>query len=451
MDRDLVEQAQAGDQTAFMALVRSRGDQLFSIAQRILRDVDRAEDALQDALVIAWRDLPGLRDPDRFDAWVHRVLTNVCIAQAARERRRAANLRVMPLDGPPAPDALLGIVDRDQLDRGFRRLTPEERAILVLHHYVGYAPSEIAELLGSPPGTVRSRLHHAHRAMRAALDAEDPRLFGRRNLGMNEHTDIERVLERWFDDGPSTMPDRVVVVVADRIDRQRQRRPWRLPWRPPRCPSDPQARRRSAAVLLIALVGYQFVREPAASASRPPHPDSPRRRHRPPRRPPPPPQSASAAFPASAHAQGTTDRRWDPACGHLDDPVVQRLAPRSPFRRAGSTTWTYPGYGLFPDSKANEAEYASSGEMANGIFIVSVESPYFDCEASEHTGGTAAERAAFVVASDGFAGSEPVDVTMVTTSDARVDADADPDGPLGRAPGRRQPGACQSRRDCGIE
>ena len=172
MDRDLVEQAQAGDQTAFMALVRSRGDQLFAIAQRILRDVDRAEDALQDTLVIAWRDLPSLRDPDRFDAWVHRVLTNVCIAQATRERRRTANLRALPLEGPAGPDDLIGVADRDQLDRGFRRLTPEERAVLVLHHYVGYAPSEIAELLGSPPGTIRSRLHHAHRAMRAALDAE---------------------------------------------------------------------------------------------------------------------------------------------------------------------------------------------------------------------------------------------------------------------------------------
>jgi RNA polymerase sigma-70 factor (ECF subfamily) len=172
VDRDLVEQAQAGDQSAFMALVRSRGDQLFSIAQRILRDVDRAEDALQDALVIAWRDLPSLRDPDRFDAWVHRLLTNVCISQATRERRRIANLRALPLDGPAARDDLIGVADRDQLDRGFRRLTPEERAILVLHHYVGYTPGEIAELLGSPPGTIRSRLHHAHRAMRAALDAE---------------------------------------------------------------------------------------------------------------------------------------------------------------------------------------------------------------------------------------------------------------------------------------
>ena len=172
MDRDLVEAAQRGDQSAFVDLVRSRGDRLFAIAHRILRDVDRAEDALQDALVIAWRDLPGLRDPDRFDAWVHRLLTNVCIAQATRERRRSANLRVLPLYGPAAPDELLSVSDRDQLDRGFRRLSPEERAVLVLHHFVGYAPTEIAEMLGVPAGTIRSRLHHAHRAMRAALDAE---------------------------------------------------------------------------------------------------------------------------------------------------------------------------------------------------------------------------------------------------------------------------------------
>ena len=172
MDRDLVERAQGGDQKAFMALVDIHGDQLYSIAHRILRDAERAEDALQDALVIAWRDLPSLRDPDRFDAWVHRVLTNACIGLARRERRHTARLRVLPVDGPAAPDDLVGIADRDQLDRGFRRLTPDERAILVLHHYVGYTPTEIAEIFGRPPGTIRSRLHHAHRAMRAALDAE---------------------------------------------------------------------------------------------------------------------------------------------------------------------------------------------------------------------------------------------------------------------------------------
>ena len=172
MDRDLVEAARRGDQAAFIDLVRPRSDRLFAIAQRILRDIDRAEDALQDALVIAWRDLRGLRDPDRFDAWLHRLLVNVCVVHATRERRRTINLRVLPVEGPPARDDLLTIADRDQLERGFRRLPPEQRAILVLHHYLGYAPSEIAETLGVPAGTARSRLHHAHRAMRAALEAD---------------------------------------------------------------------------------------------------------------------------------------------------------------------------------------------------------------------------------------------------------------------------------------
>ena len=172
VDRDLVEAAQRGDQAAFVDLVRLRGGRFFAIAHRILRDIDRAEDALQDALVIAWRDLPSLRDPDRFDAWVHRLLTNVCMAHIGRERKRIDNLYVLPVDEPVAPDEILSIADRDHLDRGFRRLTPDERAILVLRHYVGYEPTEIAELLGLPAGTVRSRLHHAHRAMRAALEAE---------------------------------------------------------------------------------------------------------------------------------------------------------------------------------------------------------------------------------------------------------------------------------------
>ena len=172
MDRDLVEAAQRGDQAAFVDLVRTRGHRLFALAHRILRDVDRAEDALQDALVIAWRDLPDLRDPDRFDAWTQRLLVNVCVAQATRERRRIANLHVLPVDGPAAPDQFLSVGDRDQLDRAFRRLTPEERAVLALRYYLGYEPTEIAELLGDPAGTVRSRLHHALRAMRAALEAD---------------------------------------------------------------------------------------------------------------------------------------------------------------------------------------------------------------------------------------------------------------------------------------
>ena len=172
MDRGLVEAAQRGDREAYADLIRVRGDRLFAIAQRILRDVDRTEDALQDALVIAWRDLPGLRDPDRFDAWLYRLVVRSCISEAARVRRHVANLHVLPLDIASASDDYVSVADRDQLERGFRRLPPDQRAILVLRHYAGFEPTEIADALGIPAGTARSRLHHAHRAMRAALEAD---------------------------------------------------------------------------------------------------------------------------------------------------------------------------------------------------------------------------------------------------------------------------------------
>lgn len=173
MDRDRVEAARSGDREAYADLIRTRGDRLYALAQRILRDVDRAEDALQEALVIAWRDLPGLRDPDRFDAWLHRLVVRTCLAEATRERRFTANLRVLPIDIPATRDDFLGVADRDALERGFRRLSPQQRALLVLRHFEDRELTEIAELLGIPVGTARSRLHHAHRAMRAALDAED--------------------------------------------------------------------------------------------------------------------------------------------------------------------------------------------------------------------------------------------------------------------------------------
>ena len=172
MDRDLVEAARRGDREAYADLIRARGDRLFAVAQRILRDVDRTEDAVQDALVIAWRDLPGLRDPDRFDAWLHRLVVRSCVREAMCERRFVANLRALPIDLPAGQDEFLSLADRDQLERGFRRLVPQQRALLVLRHYAGFEPAEIAEIIGIPAGTVRSRLHHAHRAMRAALEAD---------------------------------------------------------------------------------------------------------------------------------------------------------------------------------------------------------------------------------------------------------------------------------------
>jgi RNA polymerase sigma-70 factor, ECF subfamily len=172
VDRVLVEAARRGDREAYADLIRTRGDRLYALAQRILRDVDRAEDALQEALVIAWRDLSGLRDPDRFDAWLHRLVVRACLVEATRERRRFENLRVLPIEMPATGDDFLNVADRDQLERGFHRLTPQQRALLVLRHFEGRDLAEIADILGIPVGTARSRLHHAHRAMRAALDAD---------------------------------------------------------------------------------------------------------------------------------------------------------------------------------------------------------------------------------------------------------------------------------------
>ena len=142
------------------------------MAQRIMQNPELAEDTLQDALVIAWRDLRSLRDPDRFDAWLRRLVVNLCIRHADRERRRTATLRELPVDGPSAVDDLATVAVRDQLERGFRRLPPVQRATLVLHHLIGYSAAEIAETFDIPAGTARSRLHNAHLAMRAALEAE---------------------------------------------------------------------------------------------------------------------------------------------------------------------------------------------------------------------------------------------------------------------------------------
>lgn len=172
MQRALVDLARRGDEEAFADLAREVGDRLMAIAFRILRDVDRAEDAVQQTLVTAWRELPMLRDDDRFDAWLRRILVHACYAEARRSRRWTANVRILPVDGPAGRDDIAGVIDRDRLERGFRRLSPEHSAIFVLHHYVGLTLPEVADELGVPLGTVKSRLHYATNALRAALDAD---------------------------------------------------------------------------------------------------------------------------------------------------------------------------------------------------------------------------------------------------------------------------------------
>jgi RNA polymerase sigma-70 factor (ECF subfamily) len=172
MDTDLVMRAQRGDQGAFALLASAIADRFLAVARRILRDVDLAEDATQQALLAVWQDLPGLRDPARFDAWSYRLLVRACYAEGRKERRWAPNLRLMPGDEPAAVDDLSSVVDREQLERGFRRLTIDHRVVVVLYHYLDMPLDGIAEVLGIPVGTAHSRLHHAMRGMRAALEAD---------------------------------------------------------------------------------------------------------------------------------------------------------------------------------------------------------------------------------------------------------------------------------------
>jgi RNA polymerase sigma-70 factor (ECF subfamily) len=172
MDTDLVTRAQHGDEEAFASLAVAVGDRLHAVAYRILRDLHLAEDATQQALLSIWRDLPQLRDPARFDAWSFRLLVRACHALGRRERHWTPHLRLLDSDEPTQPDGSSSVVDRDQLERGFRRLSIDHRAVVVMHHYLDLPLDRVAEILDIPAGTARSRLHHAMRGLRAALDAD---------------------------------------------------------------------------------------------------------------------------------------------------------------------------------------------------------------------------------------------------------------------------------------
>ena len=161
-----------GDEAAFDELIGRVGDHLHSVARRILRDPYLAEDAMQRALLEAWRYLPRLRDPGRFEAWAYRLVVNACYAEARRERHHRGNLRLLGDDGPTAPDPAVGLAMAHQLDHAFAALGVEHRTVVVLIHYVGLTPAETAAAMGTPIGTVRSRLHYALKHLRAAIEAD---------------------------------------------------------------------------------------------------------------------------------------------------------------------------------------------------------------------------------------------------------------------------------------
>jgi RNA polymerase sigma-70 factor, ECF subfamily len=172
--RTLVERARKGDRDAFALLVRPSGARLDAAARLILRDRELARDAVQEALIRAWRDLPGLRDPERFDAWLHRLIVNAAIDEARRRRRRVIEVDTLPVEVASSQDDFDRLVNRDELDRALGTLTPEHRALVVLHYYLGVSLPEAASSLGISLSAAKSRLHRAIGAMRQSFSGGRP-------------------------------------------------------------------------------------------------------------------------------------------------------------------------------------------------------------------------------------------------------------------------------------
>jgi RNA polymerase sigma-70 factor (ECF subfamily) len=174
MQRTLVERAIKGDREAFADLVRSSAPRQYAIATVILRDGDRAQDAVQEALVSAWKGLSALREPDAWDAWLHRLTVRACFHQVRREkRRRLVEVRVLPDREPPDPDDTpAALAERDRLEQALDRLPIDQRAVIVLHFHLGLPLTEVAQILDVPTGTAKSRLHRGLESMRAAMRHE---------------------------------------------------------------------------------------------------------------------------------------------------------------------------------------------------------------------------------------------------------------------------------------
>jgi RNA polymerase sigma-70 factor (ECF subfamily) len=165
----LVERAARGDHDAFELLVYDAIARLDAAARLILRDSELARDAVQESLIRAWRDLPGLRDPERFDAWLHRLTVNASLDLIRRRRRRVIEVELTPIHDQDLPDLTAVVDDRDLLDRALRRLEPEAREVVVLRYYLGMTVPDIAATLGIPLGTAKARLSRSIALMRPTV------------------------------------------------------------------------------------------------------------------------------------------------------------------------------------------------------------------------------------------------------------------------------------------
>ena len=171
--RDLVERAKRGDHDAFATLAAEAIARLDAAARLILRDPELARDGVQDGYIRAWRTLPALRDPDRFDAWLRRIIVHSCIDIMRRRRHRAIEVELTPIDVPAGGDFTSTIADRDLVEEALRRLDPEFRAVVVLHYFLGMPLPEVARTLGIPLGTAKSRLHRSLLTMRLAIGSDE--------------------------------------------------------------------------------------------------------------------------------------------------------------------------------------------------------------------------------------------------------------------------------------
>jgi RNA polymerase sigma factor (sigma-70 family) len=169
----LVERAKRGDRHAFAELARTSGARLDATARLILRDPDLAQDAVQETLIRAWRSLPGLRDPATFDHWLHSLVAHACIDLIRKRRRRVIEVELTEINDPPSSDGVELVAERDLLDRALARLDPEARAVVVLHFYLDLPLPRVAEMLGIPIGTAKSRLHRSLGAMRSAVSIDE--------------------------------------------------------------------------------------------------------------------------------------------------------------------------------------------------------------------------------------------------------------------------------------
>ena len=228
------------------------------MAHRILRDTDLAEDATQQALLTIWRDLPQLRDPARFDAWSYRLLVRACYAEGRRTRRWAPNLRLLPADEPAVAEGLSSVVDRDQLERGFRRLSIDHRAVVVLHHYLDLPLDEVAEDARRPrrdgPIPTTSRDARPARGPRGRRPTDDAG-----GCPMSTDRDVTRIVRSWLEEGVTALPDRVLDTVLDQLPATPQRRAWWPARRLREMNNFAKLAIAAAAVVIIAIVGINLL------------------------------------------------------------------------------------------------------------------------------------------------------------------------------------------------